>query len=66
MTTYILTILIPVDGSPLGERPLPYARLIARAAGAPIKLIEVVPRPAKASAQSPLMRFRGYSPISRD
>ena len=45
------TILIPVDDSPLGECPLPYARLIARAAGAPIKLIEVVPRPAKASAQ---------------
>jgi nucleotide-binding universal stress UspA family protein len=44
-------ILVPVDGSPLGERPLPYARLIARAAGAPIKLIEVVPRPAKASSQ---------------
>jgi nucleotide-binding universal stress UspA family protein len=44
-------ILVPVDGSPLGERPLPYVRLIARAAGATIKLIDVLPRSGEARAQ---------------
>lgn len=36
------TILVPVDGSPLSERALPCAEIIARANGARIVLLEVV------------------------
>jgi nucleotide-binding universal stress UspA family protein len=40
------TILVPVDGSPLAERALPYAHVFARAAGARVLLIRAVPPPA--------------------
>lgn len=37
------TILVPLDGSPLAERSLPYAAAVARAAGARLRLVRVVP-----------------------
>jgi nucleotide-binding universal stress UspA family protein len=36
-------ILVPLDGSPLAERALPYARTLAQAAGARIWLLRAVP-----------------------
>jgi nucleotide-binding universal stress UspA family protein len=37
------TILVPVDGSPLAERALPYAHVFARAAGARLLLVRAIP-----------------------
>jgi nucleotide-binding universal stress UspA family protein len=41
------TILVPVDGSPLAERALPYAHVFARAAGAGVLLVQAVPPSAE-------------------
>ncbi|MBI2360946.1 MAG: universal stress protein [Deltaproteobacteria bacterium] len=35
-------LLVPVDGSPLSERILPYARFFARALGVPVELLHVI------------------------
>jgi nucleotide-binding universal stress UspA family protein len=37
------TILVALDGSPLGERALPYAAAVARATGDRLRLVRVVP-----------------------
>lgn len=45
-------IVVPLDGSPLAERALPYAELLARVCSAPLLLVEaaaVVPRPREAA-----------------
>src|SRR5215472_2641277 len=39
----ISKMLVGLDGSPLGERTLPYAEALARAAGASVCLVQVVP-----------------------
>jgi nucleotide-binding universal stress UspA family protein len=39
------TILVPLDGSSLAEQALPYARMLAVASGARIRLFRVVPVP---------------------
>ena len=40
------TILVPLDGSALAERVVPYARALANAAGSRILLLRAVPAPA--------------------
>jgi nucleotide-binding universal stress UspA family protein len=44
------TILVPLDGSALGERALPYAAAVARATGDRLRLVRVVQGPAAAVA----------------
>jgi nucleotide-binding universal stress UspA family protein len=44
------TILVPLDGSPLGERALPYAAAVARATGDRLRLLRVVQGRADAEA----------------
>ncbi len=39
-------VLVPLDGSPLAERALPYATLLAERACAPLLLARVVPHPS--------------------
>ncbi|MFQ6031143.1 MAG: universal stress protein, partial [Dehalococcoidia bacterium] len=34
-------VLVPLDGSPLAERVLPYARVLAKGFGAPVELLSV-------------------------
>ena len=51
-TTCSKTILLPLDGSPLAERALPYAAALARGSGAAIVLVEAVQAPAR-SGQRP-------------
>ena len=50
------TILVPLDGSPLGERALPYATAIAKAAGAHLRLVRVAPAAAPSGAAEYLRR----------
>ncbi len=40
-------IVVPVDGSPFGERALPVATWVSQALGTPIHLVEMVARPAR-------------------
>ena len=48
------TILVPLDGSPLAERALPFARTIAEAAGARLLLLRVaIPRDVPDSLTNP-------------
>jgi nucleotide-binding universal stress UspA family protein len=42
VTIMLKTILVPLDGSPLAERPLPYATTLARRSGGHIVLVEAV------------------------
>jgi nucleotide-binding universal stress UspA family protein len=42
------TVVIPLDGSDLGEKALPYAKAIAGRVGAPLVLLQVVPPDAPA------------------
>jgi nucleotide-binding universal stress UspA family protein len=44
------TNLVPLDGSPLGERALPYAAAVAQATGDRLRLVRVVQGPAVADA----------------
>lgn len=47
------TILVPLDGSPLAEAALPYADAIARATGAPLRLLTVLDAEADTLAGRP-------------
>jgi nucleotide-binding universal stress UspA family protein len=51
------TVLVPLDGSPLAERALPYAAVLARASEARLLLVRVVPVPTSSNghkfSQSP-------------
>lgn len=49
------TILVPVDGSPLAERAVPYAVKLAKAAGAKVALLRVLDtlRPGRRAASEP-------------
>jgi len=49
MTETIESVVVPLDGSDLGERVLPLAGSIAKRAGATLYLITVVPGPADAA-----------------
>lgn len=44
------TILVPLDGSPLAERALPYAETIARQMHAPLLLVRMLALPTSAAA----------------
>jgi nucleotide-binding universal stress UspA family protein len=44
----IRNILVPVDGSPLGERALPYAGMLAQALKCPVTLLRVLDLPSAA------------------
>ena len=49
----ISRLVVPIDGSPLAERALPYAARIARATSAELHLLHVVPDPRTAFLAGP-------------
>ena len=62
----LTTILLPLDGSPLAERAVPYAETLARAAGAKVILLRVPaptsywdpePRPGSRPGSVPKLRW---------
>lgn len=59
------TILVPLDGSPLGERALPVAVALARRSGACVELIHVR-GPGAASAHAPMYDTRLDEDLERD
>ncbi len=46
-------MLVPLDGSPLAERALPYAEALARKTGAPLALVRAVPFLARPATDEP-------------
>lgn len=47
------TIIVPLDGSPLAERALPYAAALARAGGGSLVLVRAVPFLARPTEETP-------------
>lgn len=49
------TIIVPLDGSPLAEQALPYARALATITGAQIHLMQIVPEQRVTNVYTPLV-----------
>jgi len=55
-------ILVPLDGSPLSERALPYAAELARSTGASLTLVRAADVHPRSSADKPLFGTRRSRP----
>lgn len=47
------TVLVPLDGSPLAERALPFAEALARPAGGRLVLVRAVPFLSRPAGDAP-------------
>ncbi len=56
-TTRIGTILVPLDGSPEAEAVLPIAAVVARAAGASLRLLQVQPSPETVTSDDRIVAY---------
>lgn len=62
----LVTIVVPLDGSPLAEAALPYAEALAHATGAALQLLSVVPMEPGEPQISPLAVRTGFVQVDED
>jgi nucleotide-binding universal stress UspA family protein len=58
------TILVPLDGSPLAERALPYAEALARAGGGQLLLVRAVPYLARPTGEGSFKTLAAARPAA--